>query len=136
MKRLIYLLVAVSCLLFNGSLLAAEKPATPAADKEAGESQRAQALLARAVDYYKGNKDRALPAFMRAGEFINGDLYVYVLGTDGKMLASGGSSSALVGRDISNMRDAAGKAFCQVVGLQVGQPVHRGLIRRPRRVFR
>lgn len=111
MSRLTFVLVAFAYLLVTPVLFAAEKAATPARETEAAEATRAQALLARAVDYYKGNKDRALPAFMRAGEFISGDLYVYVVGMDGQMLASGGSSSALMGRDVSNMRDAQGKPF-------------------------
>ena len=111
MLRIIFALTIVVHLLMAPALFAAEKSATPAKGAEKSEAARAQALLARAVDYYKGNKDRALPAFMRAGEFINGELYVYVLDMNGQFLASGGSSSALVGRDVSNMRDAAGKPF-------------------------
>lgn len=95
-------------LLMTSVLFAAEKKARPAMDTE---DKRTQALLVKAVDYYKGNKDRALAAFSRAGEFINGELYVYVIGLNGQMLASGGSSSALIGRNISTMRDAKGKLF-------------------------
>ena len=112
MLRVILVYTTLIFLLLTQLLYAAEKAAPPAKDTvEASDAKRAQALLARAVDYYKGNKDRALAAFMRAGEFINGDLYVYVIDLNGQMLASGGSSSALIGRNIADMRDAAGKPF-------------------------
>ena len=75
------------------------------------ESERAQALLGRAVAYYQANNDAAFATFSSQGEFIDGDLYVYVLDTDGVMQASGGSSSALIGRNVSNMKDSEGKPF-------------------------
>lgn len=112
MLRAIIVYSTLMFLLMTPALHAAEKTvATAKETAESSDAKRAQALLARAVDYYKGNKDRALAAFSRAGEFINGDLYVYVVGTNGQMLASGGSSSALIGRDISDLRDATGKPF-------------------------
>ncbi|MDD2735392.1 MAG: cache domain-containing protein [Desulfuromonadaceae bacterium] len=80
---------------------------------ESSESKDAQLLLAKAIDFYEKNEDKALAAFCRQGEFIKGDLYVYVIGTNGKFLASGGSSSALIGRDVTKMRDASGKLFFQ-----------------------
>jgi len=108
MLRITIVYTTLIYLLMTSVIFAAEKTARPAMDTE---DKRAQALLVKAVDYYKGNKDHAIAAFSRAGEFINGDLYVYVIGTNGQMLASGGSSSALIGRDVSNMRDAEGKPF-------------------------
>jgi cytochrome c len=55
--------------------------------------------------------EEALAAFSRQGEFIDGDLYVYVLDMDGNMLASGGSSAALVGRNVADFKDVTGKPF-------------------------
>ena len=78
---------------------------------EPDEAQQAQALLSRAVAHYKDKKDSALAAFSRQGEFISGNLYVYVLDTTGVILASGGSSSTLIDRNVAEMRDAAGKPF-------------------------
>ncbi len=72
---------------------------------------RAKALLARAVAHYRRRGDKALDDFAEAGRFEDGELYVYVLATDGKFLASGGSSSVLVGRDVTDVRDSAGKPF-------------------------
>jgi hypothetical protein len=40
------------------------------------------------LDYYQGNKDRAQPAFMRAGKFKNGELRLYAVGMNGRYLAA------------------------------------------------
>lgn len=72
---------------------------------------QAQKLLQRAVRAYQANGEQALAAFSRSGEFIDGAYYVYVLNLKGSMLASGGTSSSLVGRDVSDMSDATGKPF-------------------------
>ena len=77
----------------------------------ASDVQRARALLARAIIRYRQQGDEAFAAFNGPTEFVDGELYVWVLGTDGVMLASGGSSSALIGRKVSNMRDAFGTPF-------------------------
>src|SRR5574337_2155635 len=78
---------------------------------EAGDSAAARALLERAVARYRTDGETALAAFSRAGEFLTGDLYVYVLGSDGVMKASGGPSITLVGRNISDLKDPDGKPF-------------------------
>jgi cytochrome c len=85
---------------------------TPSAkESAASDALRAQALLARAVDLYRQQGDAAFAAFNGPAEFVDSELYVYVLGTDGVMLASGGSSAALIGRKVMNMRDAFGTPF-------------------------
>lgn len=84
-------------------------PSLAATDSQA--ALQAQKLLQRAVHAYQANGDQALAAFSRAGEFIDGAYYVYVISLKGSMLASGGSSSALIGRDVSDMVDASGKPF-------------------------
>jgi cytochrome c len=112
MPRVILVCSTICVLSLSPALHAAEKAVAPATEKGAqNDAKRARALLDKAADYYKGNKDRALAAFSRVGEFTSDDLYVYVIGINGQMLASGGSSSALIGRDVSGMRDAAGKLF-------------------------
>lgn len=80
-------------------------------ESAASDVQRARALLARAVIRYRQQGDEAFAAFNGPTEFVDGELYVWVLGTDGVMLASGGSSSALIGRKVTNMRDAFGTPF-------------------------
>jgi hypothetical protein len=68
----------------------------------ADEEQRARQLLQRAVDYYLVQGDAAFAAFSRQGEFVDGEHYVFVVDTKGTMLASGGTSAVLIGRDVSD----------------------------------
>lgn len=67
----------------------------------ADEEQRARDLLQRAVDYYRVQGDTAFAAFSRQGEFIDDEHYVFVVDTNGTMLASGGTSAAWIGRDVT-----------------------------------
>lgn len=67
----------------------------------ADEEQRARKLLQSAVDYYQAQGDAAFAAFSRQGDFIDGEHYVFVVDTRGVMLASGGTSSVLIGRDVT-----------------------------------
>lgn len=87
---------ALLCALFCGVLVAA----TTASDEE-----RAWALLERAVAYYQQEGERAFAAFSRVGPFSEDDLYVFVVDRQGTMLASGGPSRKLIGRDISPLLD-------------------------------
>ena len=94
----------------SGSTYAADKSASkPETADIRNDAKRARELLDRAVAYYRENKDQALAAFNRQGEFIQGDLYVYAINTTGVMLASGGSSSALIDRIVLGMGDVDGK---------------------------
>ncbi|SDS68093.1 Single Cache domain 2-containing protein [Halopseudomonas litoralis] len=72
---------------------------------EQEEANAARALLTEAVDYYKENGDKALAVFSRQGPFVKDDLYVFAINTNGIMLASGGPSVMLIGRDIMNTID-------------------------------
>ena len=103
LKRLAY--VVLACAMVQIAL----RPDAAMAD--AADAARAQALLERAVAHYKEVEEFALAAFGRKGKFVEGELYVYVISTKGVMLASGGPSSALVGRDVTDLQDAAGKPF-------------------------
>lgn len=76
---------------------------TQAAGTEKDDSKAAIALLEKALAYYHENGDKAFAAFSRQGEFVDKDRYVFVLDTKGVMLASGGPSSALIGRDVSQV---------------------------------
>lgn len=73
--------------------------AAPAAD----DATAAKALLEKALAYYHEHGDKAFAAFSRQGEFVDKDRYVFVVDTRGVMLASGGPSSALIGRDVSEV---------------------------------
>ncbi|MEK1940251.1 MAG: cache domain-containing protein [Pseudomonas sp.] len=86
------------------------------------EAQHAKALLQKAVDYYEVHGDAALAAFSRQGEFITEQLYVYVVNTQGVMLASGGPSVMLVGRDVSpTLDDEMKRAFARAIGEPEGE---------------
>lgn len=82
-------------MLFGGVALAA----APDADEGAA----ARALLEKAVAYYQQQGDKAFAAFSRQGDFVDKDRYVFVVDTHGVMLASGGPSAALIGRDVSEV---------------------------------
>ena len=69
------------------------------------DGEKAQALLTEAVDYYTENGEKALAVFSRQGPFVRDDLYVFAINTNGIMLASGGPSVMLIGRDILNTID-------------------------------
>ena len=86
------------------------------------EAEQAKALLKSAVAYYREHGDAALPAFSRQGEFITGDLYVYVVSSEGVMLSSGGPSIRLIGRDISSVLKPEEKAlFAKAIQTPEGQ---------------
>ena len=103
LKRLAY--VVLACAMVQIAL----RP--DAAMAEAADAARAQALLERAVTHYKEVEESALAAFGHKGKFVDGELYVYVISAKGVMLASGGPSSALIGHDVTDLQDAAGKPF-------------------------
>lgn len=69
------------------------------------EAAKAKALLTDAVNYYKENGDKALAVFSRQGPFVRDGLYVFAINTNGIMLASGGPSVMLIGRDVMNSID-------------------------------
>ena len=74
-----------------------------AATAQEEDAEAAKALLQKALAYYQSNGDKALAAFSRQGDFVDHDRYVFVVDTQGVLLASGGPSSALIGRDISEV---------------------------------
>ncbi|EKT4559146.1 cache domain-containing protein [Pseudomonas putida] len=78
---------------------------SPSSDVYDAENQRARALLAKAVALYQSSGDNALAAFSRQGEFVDGELYIYVVDATGVMLASGGPSVSLVGKPVVSVLD-------------------------------
>lgn len=78
---------------------------------ERWDEKRATALLSRAVKHVEAEGPDALSDFSRQGSFVDGDLYVFALASDGRFLASGGSSAALIGRNVAAEVDATGKPF-------------------------
>lgn len=80
---------------------------------ERAEAKQAQALLARAVSYLQKNgPEKSFAAFNnRRGSFVAGEYYVYALDLDGVMRANGAAPEALVGTNVRDLHDAAGKPF-------------------------
>ena len=75
--------------------------------------EQSTALLERAVAYLQANgPEKALAAFnQRKGVFVSDEYYVFAVGTDGILHASGGTSHSLVGLNVLGLQDAAGKPF-------------------------
>lgn len=80
---------------------------------ERSHARQASALLDRAVAHLQSNgPEQALASFNdRQGGFVDGQHYVFALSLDGTMLASNGASRALVGLNVMDLKDAAGKPF-------------------------
>lgn len=88
------------------------------------EQQRSLELLRQAVEYYRLQGDAAFAAFSRQGEFIQDNRYVFVVDSAGTMLASGGPSVVLIGRDVNavlepELREAFAQALEATEGVQV-----------------
>ena len=81
---------------------------------EQGTPDEAKALALKAVELVKAEgKDKAFAAFNDTkGAFVDRDLYVFVLNHDGVTI-SHGANHALIGKNLSAVKDADGKAFIQ-----------------------
>lgn len=77
-----------------------------------GTAEEAKALVGKAVAYFKANgKDKAITAFNDPkGEFVKGDLYIFLFDADCLTLAHG-ANPKLVGKNIGELKDADGKYF-------------------------
>jgi len=84
-------------------------------DAYGADTQRANALLAKAVADYKAKGDTALAEFSRQGAYVDGELYIYVVDTSGVMLASGGPSASLIGKPVFSVLDDDLKAVFQQI---------------------
>jgi len=105
MKKALAVCVFVSFLLgmgMTGSALAG------------GTADEAKALGDKAVEYVKVNgKDKAIEAFNNPqGEFVKGDLYIFMFDFGGITLAHG-ANPKLVGKNMLDLKDADGKLFVQ-----------------------
>lgn len=80
-------------------------------------AKEARAMLARAVALLTSQAEAAAYSAFddRHGEFIRKDLYVFVVGLDGMMYAHGGSPEGLVGLQVIDLRDAAGKSLIREI---------------------
>ncbi len=78
---------------------------------ETAEARRAMALLERAVRHVEAHGEAGVGDFTRNPDFVDHDLYVYALRSDGRFLASGGASAALIGDNVTAQLDLAGRPF-------------------------
>ncbi|MEA3168943.1 MAG: cytochrome c [Pseudomonas sp.] len=93
---------------------------------QAEDARAAKALLEKALAYYQSNGDKAFAAFSRQGEFVDHDRYVFVVDTQGVLLASGGPSSVLIGRDVSEQLGPDLQAsFKQALAVPEGQDIQQ-----------
>lgn len=82
------------------------------AQGQLGTADEAKTLMEKAVTYLKANgKDKAFEAFNnKKGDFVNKDLYIFVLDLNGKIL-SHGANEKLIGRDMMATKDKNGQLF-------------------------
>lgn len=100
-QRIMLALVAAGTLSFA--------PAALAADGK-GSAEEASALVKKAVAFLKKNgKDKSLAEFSDGkGQFIDRDMYIFVIDLKGKMLAHG-TLPKIIGKDVLEMKDPDGK---------------------------
>lgn len=92
-------------------------------------SVEAKALLNKAVAYYKTNgQEKAFAAFNdRKGQFVDQELYIFALDMNGKVLAHG-IKPALIGKDMTEIRDADEKNFIKEI-VEVVKTQGEGVVR-------
>jgi cytochrome c len=115
MKTAVHLLFALSIGLTAPTLPVHATGNATNAQQDSEGSARAHALLDRAERHLLEKGDEALASFSRAGEFVEGELYVYAIDRKGNLLASGGSSITLIGRNITDLQDSEGRAFVREI---------------------
>jgi cytochrome c len=101
------LLVVMVCFFLMGLALS---------DTYAAGQADAKALIEKGVAFYKANgKDKAFAEFSNPkGQFTKGDLYIFVVDSKGNVFAHGGNAK-LVGKDMSELKDADGKFFMKEI---------------------
>jgi len=79
---------------------------------ERGSAEEASAMLAKAVAHYESvGADQAMKDFTASGKgWQDRDLYVFCLDGTGTTVAHG-ANEKLIGKDLSNLKDADGKKF-------------------------
>jgi cytochrome c len=81
---------------------------------EKGTRNEATTLVKKAIEFYKVNgKEKAYAEISKSsGEFIDRDMYVYVVETSGVVVAHG-ANSKLIGKNLGQIKDVDGKLFVQ-----------------------
>ena len=92
---------------------------------ELGTAAEARAMVKKAVAYLKQNgKDKTLAEISNnKGAFVDRDLYLSVYDMRGFVLAHG-ANAKLIGKDVSALKDADGKAFIQDILAQAKAAGH------------
>lgn len=86
-------------------------PAASWADETRGTAEQAQALVAKAIDFYDSEGKAALAKISAPDNgFHDRDLYVFVIGPDHKIVARALDPSR-IGLDVTEQRDADGHAY-------------------------
>jgi cytochrome c len=93
-----------------------------------GSADEAKALIEKGIAFYKANgKEKALAEFSNPkGQFIKGDLYVFIWSLNGTVLAHG-TNQKLIGKDVSELKDADGKLFVKE-GLEMAKTKGSGWV--------
>ena len=114
-RKFIAMLAGMACVAaFSGPLHAqAQAP-------KGGSPAEARAMLERAVQALRADKQKALAAFTHGAKgFSQRDLYVFCFGPDGKLDAH--PNPAMIGKDASLLKDKDGKALGLEI-LKAAQP--------------
>ncbi len=101
MRKVLKGILLVTCMVFGMTLMA-----------QASTLEEAKALAEKGAAYVKANgKDKAIAEFNKPdGEFVKGDLYVFLQDFSGLMLANGGNPK-LPGQNHLELKDPTGKLF-------------------------
>ncbi|MDZ4736764.1 MAG: cache domain-containing protein [Rhodospirillaceae bacterium] len=85
--------------------------AIPAVAAERGTAEEAQALVARAIALYQAEGEAAFAAMtVPSTEFVDRDLYIFVIGPDNRVVAHGFSLER-IGLDVTTMIDDAANPY-------------------------
>jgi signal transduction histidine kinase len=78
----------------------------------ASSKEEAKAMVEKAVAFYKANgKEKTFAEVSNLkGQFIKGDLYVFVYDLTGKCVAHG-QNKVMIGKDLAELKDPDGKYF-------------------------
>ena len=106
MKTLVTILFLGLSVVFAQSALAAGQ----------GTPDEAKAMALKAADYLKANgPEKAFAAFSApGGDFHDRDLYVFAQDNDCNVKAHG-ANAALIGKNLSSMKDVDGKTFSRAI---------------------
>ena len=96
-------------ILVTGGVAALSACAT--GDTERGSADEAQDMVGRAIETYDAQGAASFAAMTAPStEFVDRDLYVFVIGPDNRLVAHG-ASAELIGGDVTTLVDSDGRTF-------------------------